>query len=54
MVVDWGQALDIGVKGFGVVFIVLVVLAVAVLLVGLAIRRIEAKKDKLDTTQKGG
>lgn len=54
MAVDWGQALNVGVKGFSVVVVVLIILALAVFLVGLAIKRSVAKKDKADSTQKGG
>lgn len=54
MGVDWAQALSIGARGFGTVFVVLIILAVAVLLVGLAIRRSEAKKNKTESATKEG
>jgi Na+-transporting methylmalonyl-CoA/oxaloacetate decarboxylase gamma subunit len=40
MGVSWGQAFQIGGIGFGMVFVILTILAVAVVLVGLAISRI--------------
>ena len=53
MLVDWGNALKVGGIGFGTVFLVLVILAVAVTLVGLAAKRIGRDKDKVDSEQKG-
>ncbi len=46
MVIDWGEAVRIGLVGFGVVFLVLVILAVAIWLSGLVLRKIESSKDK--------
>jgi hypothetical protein len=40
MAVDWGEALRIGGTGFGTVFLVLIILAVAITLIGLATRRL--------------
>ena len=40
MTVDWGEAVRIGGVGFGVVFAVLIILAVAIWLVGLVVSRI--------------
>ena len=51
MGVDWGEALRIGGTGFGTVFLVLVILAVAITLIGLAIKR--ASRDKANSTEKG-
>ena len=45
MAIDWGEAVRIGLMGFGVVFLVLVILASAIWLSGLVLRKIESKKD---------
>lgn len=39
----WGQAWGVAGKGFGIVFIVLIILAVAVFVSGLVIKKIESK-----------
>ena len=49
----WGQAAEIGGIGFGLVFVVLIILAVAVWLIGLVIDKLTADKDKTGDTQKG-
>jgi Na+-transporting methylmalonyl-CoA/oxaloacetate decarboxylase gamma subunit len=54
MGVDWGQAFQIGGIGFGTVFLVLSILAGAVVLVGLGIRRISRGKDEANSAKKGG
>ncbi|MFC1957079.1 OadG family protein [Chloroflexota bacterium] len=51
MGVDWREALRIGGTGFGLVFLVLVILAVATVLIGLAAKR--TSRDKANSTQKG-
>ncbi len=51
MGVDWGEALRIGGTGFGLVFLVLVILAVAIALIGLVVKR--ASRDESSSTQKG-
>ena len=51
MAVDWGEALRIGGTGFGTVFLVLVILAVAITLIGLAVKRINRKQ--VNSEQKG-
>ena len=51
MEVNWGEALRIGGTGFGLVFIVLVILAAVITLIGLAAKRIN--RDKANDTQKG-
>lgn len=53
MEVDWGQAFYIGAAGFGTVLVVLAVLAGAISLVAIAVRRISRGKDKVDITRKG-
>ena len=51
MGVDWGEALRIGGTGFGLVFLVLVILAVAISIIGLAVKR--TNRDKVNSTEKG-
>ncbi|MBN1862862.1 MAG: OadG family protein [Dehalococcoidales bacterium] len=51
MAVDWGEALRIGGTGFGLVFLVLVILAVAITIIGLATRRLNRKQ--ANNEQKG-
>ena len=53
MGVDWGQAFHIGGVGFGTVFLVLVILAVAISLVAIAVRRISRGKDNANSEHKG-
>jgi Na+-transporting methylmalonyl-CoA/oxaloacetate decarboxylase gamma subunit len=52
--IDWGLAGQIGGIGFGLVFAVLVILAVAVWLTGLVLSRIGARKSETgDSKEKG-
>ena len=53
MTVDWGFARQVGGFGFGLVFVVLIILAVAVWLIGLVIKKFTAGEDKTIDTQKG-
>jgi len=53
MGVDWGQAAQIAGIGFGTVFLVLTILAVAILLVARAVGRISRGKDSANGTSKG-
>ena len=53
MVVDWGLAGKIGGMGFGTVFVVLIILAVAIWLVGLVTTKIGTSKDKASDKEKG-
>ena len=46
MVIDWGEAVRIGLVGFGVVFFILVLLAVAIWLNGIVARKMESKKEE--------
>jgi len=46
IIVDWGQAWQIGGIGFGFVFTVLIILAVAIWLVGLVVSKISPSKDE--------
>ena len=52
MAVDWGQAFQIGGVGFGTVFLVLGILAAAIALTAIAVRRIGRGKSK-DSIQEG-
>jgi Na+-transporting methylmalonyl-CoA/oxaloacetate decarboxylase gamma subunit len=45
MAIDWGEALFAG-KGFGVVFLVLIILAVVTWLIGLVFQRIKRGQEK--------
>ena len=53
MPVDWGLAGQIGGLGFGLVFIVLIVLAVAIWLVGMVLRKISTDKGEASGKKKG-
>lgn len=53
MTVDWGFAGQIGGIGFGMVFAVLLILAIALWLVGLVFRKIDAGKEDAEDTEKG-
>lgn len=54
MAVDWGFAGQIGGVGFALVFVVLIVLAIAVWLVGMVINKISTrKKDEAGDEKKG-
>jgi Na+-transporting methylmalonyl-CoA/oxaloacetate decarboxylase gamma subunit len=45
----WAQAWEIGGIGFGMVFAVLIILALTIWLIGLIIRRIEGRSNKAET-----
>ncbi len=53
MEVEWGRALQIGGVGFGIVFLVLIILAIAIWLAGLVISRIGIGKDETGDSKKG-
>jgi len=53
MAVDWGFAGQIGGFGFGLVFGVLIILAVAIWLVGLVLSKIGAGKGEAEDKKKG-
>ena len=54
MAIDWGFAGQIGGIGFALVFIVLIVLAVAIWLVGMVINKIDTRKKEEATDEKKG
>ncbi len=53
MAVDWGFAGQVGGVGFGLVFAVLIILAIAVWLVGLVLRKIGGDKGEAEEKKKG-
>ncbi len=53
MGVDWGFAGQIGGFGFGLVFVVLIVLALAIWLTGLILSKITASKGEVSDKEKG-
>lgn len=53
MGVDWGQAAQIGSAGFGIVFLVLVILTVVLWLTGLVFSKVFTGKEELTETKKG-
>ena len=50
MAIDWGEAVKVGLVGFGWVFMVLVILAVVIWLSGYIISKIEKPKEETTTT----
>ena len=53
MVIDWGFAGQVGAAGFGMVFVLLIILAIVIWLTGLILNKVSTDKSKTDTTQKG-
>ncbi|MEE8413965.1 MAG: OadG family transporter subunit [Dehalococcoidales bacterium] len=53
MAVDWGQAIQIGGVGFGTVFLVLVILALVLWLMGLVFSKIGDGTEEPTDTKKG-
>ena len=53
MAVDWGQAWQIGGVGFGVVFAILIILAIVIWLVGLVLGKIGVSTDEIKDKKKG-
>ena len=49
MSTNWGEALLIAGKGFGAVFLILIILAVVTWLVGLVFQRIKANREKAES-----
>ena len=48
MSANWGEALQIAGKGFGTVFLILIILAVVTWLLGLIFQRIKANRQKAE------
>ena len=53
MGVDWGFAGQVGGTGFGMVFFLLIILAMVIWLTGLLVGRTGSTKNKSDDNQKG-
>ena len=53
MGLDWGQAGLVGGIGFGMVFLLLIILMVVVILTGTILNKIEARKNRPTTEEKG-
>ena len=53
MAIDWGLAGRIGGTGFGIVFAVLIILAIAIWLTGLVISKVGTSKDETGEREKG-
>ena len=51
--IDWGFAVKVGVVGFGLVFLVLVILAIAMWLTGLLTKRMDAGEKPAGDSKKG-
>jgi sodium pump decarboxylase gamma subunit len=54
MIIDWSDAIRVGLVGFGVVFFVLVILAVAIWLTGKIVGRMDKSNDKPAAAQADG
>ncbi len=52
MDVSWGQALQVGGVGFGMVFALLIILAIVIWLTGLVVGKIGAGKDEAGNKKK--
>jgi Na+-transporting methylmalonyl-CoA/oxaloacetate decarboxylase gamma subunit len=53
MPIDWDFAIEVGGIGFGIVFGVLILLAILTKLLGVVVGRIEAGRQETDDNQKG-
>ncbi len=53
MGIDWGFAGQIGGIGFGMVFVLLIILAVVIWLTGLVINKISIQKSEIGNEKKG-
>jgi len=53
MAVDWGFAGQVGGVGFGLVFVVLIILALAIWIVGLVICKTSTAKNQAEEPKKG-
>ena len=54
MEVSWGQALQVGGVGFGMVFALLVILAIVIWLTGVVLSKISSDKGEAGDNKKGG
>ena len=53
MEIPWGQAIQVGGIGFGMVFVLLVILAVEIWLTGLVLNKISTSKSEASDEKKG-
>jgi len=53
MEVPWGQALQVGGVGFGMVFALLIILAIVIWLTGLAFGKVSTDEGETDDQKKG-
>ncbi len=53
MEVSWGQALQVGGVGFGMVFALLIILAIVIWLTGLVLSKVSSGKGETDDKKKG-
>ncbi|MFC1981168.1 OadG family protein [Chloroflexota bacterium] len=53
MGIDWVFAVKVGGVGFGMVFVLLIILAMCIWLTGLVVNKTSAVKDKTDDAKKG-
>ena len=53
MEVSWGQALQVGGVGFGMVFALLVILAIVIWLTGLVLSKVSSGKGETGDKKKG-
>ena len=53
MAIPWGQAVQVGSVGFGMVFALLIIIAVIIWLTGLVLGKISLGKSEADINKKG-
>ncbi len=53
MAVPWEQAIQVGGVGFGMVFVLLIILAVVIWLTGVILNRIDIRKSETGDEKKG-
>ena len=53
MGVDWGFAGQVGSVGFGMVFVLLIILSIVIWLTGLIVNKASFNQDKTENTKKG-
>jgi len=53
LAIPWGQAVQVGVTGFGMVFVLLIIIAIIIWLTGLVFGKISLGKSEADINKKG-
>ena len=53
MAIDWGFAGQVGGVGFGMVFFLLIILAIVIRLTGLVVNKASFNKNRTEDTKKG-